>query len=67
MANKLQTAMPGALFGLDRALAFLLNHFWLLYAAILLFSAVELIVGFALMAGLLTRLRRSCRSDCQFR
>ena len=56
MANKLQTAMPGALFGLDRALAFLLNHFWLLYAAILLFSAVELIVGFALMAGLLTRL-----------
>ena len=56
MANKLQTAIPGALFGLDRALAFLLNHFWLLYAAILLFSAVELIVGFALMAGLLTRL-----------
>ena len=56
MANKLQTAMPGALFGLDRPLAFLLHHFWLLYAAILVFSAVELIVGFALMAGLLTRL-----------
>ena len=56
MANKLQTAIPGALFGLDRALAFLLDHFWLLYAAILLFSAVELIVGFALMAGFLTRL-----------
>lgn len=56
MANKLQTAMPGALFGLDHALAFLLNHFWFLYAAILLFSAIELIVGFALMAGLLTRL-----------
>ncbi len=56
MANKLQTAIPGALFGLDRALAFLLQHFWLLYAAIILFSAVELIVGFALMAGLLTRL-----------
>ncbi len=52
MANKLQTAIPGALFGLDRALAFLLDHFWLLYAAIVLFSAVELIVGFALMAGL---------------
>jgi thiosulfate dehydrogenase (quinone) len=56
MANKLQTAIPGALFGLDRVLAFLLNHFWLLYAAILLFSAVELIVGFALMTGFLTRL-----------
>jgi uncharacterized membrane protein YphA (DoxX/SURF4 family) len=56
MANKLQTAMPGALFGLDRVLAFLLGHFWLLYAAILLFSAMELVVGFALMAGLLTRL-----------
>jgi len=56
MADKLQTAIPGALFGLDRALAFLLQHFWLLYAAIILFSAVELIVGFALMAGLLTRL-----------
>jgi thiosulfate dehydrogenase (quinone) len=56
MANKLQTAIPGALFGLNHALAFLLHHFWLLYAAILLFSAVELVVGFALMAGLLTRL-----------
>lgn len=56
MANKLQTAIPGALFGLDRVLAFLLDHFWLLYAAILLFSAMELVVGFALMAGLLTRL-----------
>jgi thiosulfate dehydrogenase (quinone) len=56
MANKLQTAIPGALFGLNHALAFLLHHFWLLYATILLFSAVELVVGFALMAGLLTRL-----------
>ena len=27
MANKLQTAIPGALSGLDRALAFLLDHF----------------------------------------
>ena len=56
MANKLQTAMPGALFGLDQVLAFLLQHFWLLYAAIILFSAVELIAGFALIAGLMTRL-----------
>ena len=44
-------------------LAFLLNHFWLLYAAILLFSAVELIVGFALMAGLSDPARGArCRS-----
>ncbi len=56
MANKLQTAIPGALFGLDRVLVFLLDHFWFLYAAILLFSAMELVVGFALMAGLLTQL-----------
>jgi thiosulfate dehydrogenase [quinone] large subunit len=55
MANKLQSAMPGALLGLDRIIAFLLHHFWLLHAAIILFSAVELIAGAALMAGLLTR------------
>jgi thiosulfate dehydrogenase (quinone) len=56
MANKLQTAMPGALLGLDRVIAFLLHHFWLLYAGIIGFSAVELIAGFALMAGFMTRL-----------
>ena len=56
MANKLQTAMPGALLGLDRVIAFLLHNFWLLYAAIILFSAVELIVGLALMVGIMTRL-----------
>src|SRR5271165_862967 len=56
MANKFQTAMPGALLGLDRVIAFLLHHFWLLYAGIIIFSAVELIAGFALMAGLMTRL-----------
>ncbi len=56
MANKLQAAMPGALFGSDRIVAFLLHHFWLLYAAIVVFSAAELIVGIALMAGLMTRL-----------
>lgn len=56
MANKLQTAMPGALFGLDHVLAWLLRHFWLLYASIIVFSAVELVVGLALMAGFLTRL-----------
>ncbi len=56
MANKLQAAMPGALFGSDQIIAFLLHHFWLLYAAIVVFSAAELIVGLALMAGLMTRL-----------
>src|SRR3979411_1933060 len=56
MANKLQSAMPGALLGTDHLIAFLLHHFWLLYPAVILFSGVELIVGAALMAGLLTRL-----------
>ena len=56
MANKFQTAMPGALFGLDHVIAYLLQHFWLLYAGIILFSAVELIAGLALMAGFMTRL-----------
>ena len=56
MANKLQSAMPGALLGTDHLIAFLLHHFWLLYPAVILFSAAELIAGAALMAGLLTRL-----------
>jgi thiosulfate dehydrogenase (quinone) len=56
MANKFQTAMPGALLGTDQLIAFLLHHFWLLYPAVILFSAAELIAGAALMAGLLTRL-----------
>lgn len=56
MANKFQTAMPGALLGLDHVIAYMLQHFWLLYAGIILFSAAELIAGAALMAGLLTRL-----------
>src|SRR6202008_1443070 len=56
MANKFQTAMPGALFGTDHLIAFLLHHFWLLYPAVILFSGAELIAGAALMTGLLTRL-----------
>ena len=56
MANKLQSAMPGALLGLDRVIAFLLQHFWLLYAGLIVFSAVELIAGAALLAGLMIRL-----------
>ena len=56
MANKFQTAMPGALFGTDHLISFLLTHFYLLYAGVILFSAAELIVGAMLMTGLLTRL-----------
>lgn len=56
MANKFQTAMPGALFGLDHVIGFMLQHFWLLYTGIIVFSAVELVFGLALMAGFLTRL-----------
>ena len=56
MANKFQSAMPGALFGSDHLIAFLLHHFWLLYPAVILSSGAELIAGGALMAGLLTRL-----------
>jgi thiosulfate dehydrogenase (quinone) len=56
MATKLQNAMPGALLGTDQLIAFLLHHFWLLYPAVILFSAAELIAGAALMARLMTRL-----------
>src|SRR6201995_5153042 len=56
MANKLPTAMPGALFGTDHLISFMLHHFWLLYAGIILFSAAEFIVGAMLMAGALTRI-----------
>lgn len=55
MANKFQTAMPGALFGTNHVISFMLQHFWLLYAGVILFSAAELVVGAMLMAGLLTR------------
>ena len=56
MANKFQTAMPGALFGTDHLISFLLLHFDLLYVGVIVFSAAELIFGAMLMAGLLTRL-----------
>src|SRR6266550_6159915 len=55
MANKFQSAMPGALLGTDHIIAFLLHHFYLLYVSLMLFSAAELITGLCLMAGLLTR------------
>jgi uncharacterized membrane protein YphA (DoxX/SURF4 family) len=55
MANKFQSAMPGALLGTDHIIAFLLQHFYLLYASLILFSAAELITGLFLMTGFLTR------------
>jgi thiosulfate dehydrogenase (quinone) len=55
MANKFQSAMPGALLGTDHIIAFLLHHFYLLYASLILFSAAELITGIFLMTGFLTR------------
>jgi thiosulfate dehydrogenase (quinone) len=60
MANKFQTAMPGALFGTDHLISFLLTHFYLLYASVILFSVAELVVGAMLMAGLLTRVAALC-------
>jgi thiosulfate dehydrogenase [quinone] large subunit len=48
--------MPGALLGTDQLIAFLLQHFGLLYAGLILFSGAELIAGAALIAGLMTRL-----------
>jgi len=56
MANKLQSAMPGALLGVEHFISFLLQHFILLYATIILFSLAELFSGLALMLGFFTRL-----------
>lgn len=55
MANKLQSAMPGALFDLSSVVGFLLQHFVILYTAIILFSLVELLSGLGLILGLFTR------------
>ncbi len=56
MAYKFQTAMPGALLGTDHLVAWLLQHFTLLYVSVIVFSAVELIAGVMLIAGLFTRI-----------
>ncbi|KTD10985.1 TQO small subunit DoxD [Legionella gratiana] len=55
MANKIQSAMPGALFDLSPVVSFLLHHFTFLYAAIILFSLVELLSGLGLIFGFFTR------------
>ena len=56
MANKFQTAMPGAILGMGHVVDYLLHHFALLYAGVIVFSAVELIFGLFLLAGFMTRL-----------
>ena len=55
MANKFQTAMPGATLGTEHVIDFLLRHFWALYAGVIVFSGAELIAGAFLIAGLFTR------------
>ncbi len=56
MANKFQSAMPGAILGMSHVVDYMLRHFALLYAGVILFSAVELIFGLFLLAGFMTRL-----------
>lgn len=55
MANKLQSAMPGAILGMQYFISFLLHHFLLLYFSIILLSLAELISGLALLVGFMTR------------
>lgn len=55
MANKIQSAMPGALFDLTSVVSFLLHHFIFLYIAIICFSLLELLSGLGLIFGFCTR------------
>jgi thiosulfate dehydrogenase [quinone] large subunit len=66
MAYKFQTAMPGALFGMDHVVSWLLQHFVWLYTGVIAFSAVELIVGLMLITGTLTRLAAACSIGLAF-
>jgi thiosulfate dehydrogenase (quinone) len=56
MANKFQGSMPGAILGTGHIVDFLLHHFDLLYAGVIIFSAIELVFGLFLIFGFLTRL-----------
>lgn len=56
MANKLQSAMPGALLGVSHIINYLLQHFIFLYVSIIIFSLFELISGACLILGFMTRL-----------
>src|ERR1700738_383480 len=55
MSNTLPSPMPRAPLATDHIIGFLLHHFYLLYASLILFSAAELITGLFLMTGFLTR------------
>jgi len=66
MAYKFQTAMPGALLGMDHVVSWLLQHFVWLYTSVIFFSAVELIAGFMLITGILTRLAAVCTIGLAF-
>ncbi|GLQ99312.1 TQO small subunit DoxD [Dyella mobilis] len=66
MAYKFQTAMPGALFGMNHVVSWLLQHFVWLYTSIIIFSAVELLVGIMLITGTLTRLAAACSVGLAF-
>ena len=56
MANKFQSAMPGAILGMGHVVDYLLHHFALLYAGVIVFSALELVFGLFLIVGFMTRL-----------
>ena len=56
LANKLVHAAPGAAFGVEAILHWILAMPTLLHIAIIFFSAVELVVGIGLILGLATRL-----------
>ncbi|MHB1678064.1 MAG: TQO small subunit DoxD [Sulfuriferula sp.] len=56
MANKFQTAMPGALLGMDHLVSYMLQHFYLLYVGVIIFSLIELFAGLFLIVGFLTRI-----------
>lgn len=55
MANKLQSAMPGAILGVGSIINFILQHFYLLYVSIIVFSLIELLSGLALILGFCSR------------
>jgi uncharacterized membrane protein YphA (DoxX/SURF4 family) len=55
MAHKMNTAIPGAIFGTGDALSSLLHHPTLLHISIIAFTLVELLVGLGLIFGFMTR------------
>ena len=54
--NAAEDAVPGSLLGMDQVVSYMLHHFALLYAGVIVFSAAELVFGLFLMLGYLTRL-----------